>query len=438
MKNKSGRRDFLKKVTAVGAGAFVAPYILPGGRLFAASGNRVANHVIFCLFAGGVRNIESVMQERGNLMPGVLGGGFSAAPSIAPGIDILPSVPGASLRSQGTLFRNFRYAQGPTGHFNGHSTAITGNYTLQDLSIKEPPKMPTIFEYYRKHNDPAQTALNAWWISNTLGPYPSLNYSTYPGYGALYGANYMQPASLFTQSGLNALSNPIQFSPAEQEKIDGLKSFFNQSFQSGGVADNAGIRNADTEAGDLQDYIRQTLQEGSAGAFVDPWGVGPQNMNNDMVNVYFAERIIQRYKPELLVVNMQGVDICHSNYTEYCNQLHKADYAVAHLWQTIQNTPGMANDTILIVAPEHGRNLEPNTILDIYGQPAIDHTSDATSREIFCLVVGPPGKVVQNQTITQVTGESVDIVPTIAHVLGFRDNIPGGLLSGRVLNEAFL
>jgi arylsulfatase A-like enzyme len=68
----------------------------------------------------------------------------------------------------------------------------------------------------------------------------------------------------------------------------------------------------------------------------------------------------------------------------------------------------------------------------------MDHTSDATSREIFCLVVGPPGKVVQGQNITQVTGESIDIVPTIAHVLGFRDSIPQGLLAGRVLNESFI
>jgi arylsulfatase A-like enzyme len=161
-------------------------------------------------------------------------------------------------------------------------------------------------------------------------------------------------------------------------------------------------------------------------------------MNGDMYNVLFAEKIIEEFNPELLVVNMQGVDVCHSDYTEYCNNLRKADFAVAHLWQTIQNTPGMANDTILIIAPEHGRNLEPNTIIDAYGQAAIDHTSDATSREIFCLVVGPPGKVVQGQNITEVTGESIDIVPTIAHILGFRDSIPSGLLTGRILNEALV
>jgi hypothetical protein len=59
-------------------------------------------------------------------------------------------------------------------------------------------------------------------------------------------------------------------------------------------------------------------------------------MNGDMYNIFFAEEILKQFKPELLVVNMQGVDICHSNFTQYANNLRKADYAVAHLWQTIQ------------------------------------------------------------------------------------------------------
>ena len=92
----------------------------------------------------------------------------------------------------------------------------------------------------------------------------------------------------------------------------------------------------------------------------------------------------------------------------------------------------------MIVVPEHGRNLQPNTLIDQFGNAAIDHTSDDTSREIFCMVVGPPGKVIQNQIITQVTGESIDVVPTIAHILGFRDEIPGGMLNGRILNESFV
>ena len=154
-------------------------------------------------------------------------------------------------------------------------------------------------------------------------------------------------------------------------------------------------------------------------SLADPWGIGVQNMNNDLRNIQTAELILQEFEPELLVVNMQDVDVCHSNFTGYCDNLMKADYGLAHLWQTIQNTPGMANDTVLIAAPEHGRNLTENTIIDAYGRYANDHTGEDMSREIFCLVLGPSGVVVQNQTISTVTGQSVDIVPTIANVLGF-------------------
>jgi hypothetical protein len=247
----------------------------------------------------------------------------------------------------------------------------------------------------------------------------------------------MQPLTLISEDGLSALSNPQIFSAPESNQVNSLRNFFNDRLSKSSQGNNAGIENGLLDRDPIQNFIQQELVAANNGAYIDPWGLGT-SMNSDMYNVLFTERIIQTFKPELTVVNMQGVDICHSNFTEYCNNLRKADYAVGHLWDTIQNTPGMANDTILIVAPEHGRNLQANTIIDQFGNAALDHTSDSTSREIFCLVVGPQGKVQQNQIITQVTGESIDIVPTISHILGFRDDIPGGMLNGRVLTEAFV
>lgn len=48
------------------------------------------------------------------------------------------------------------------------------------------------------------------------------------------------------------------------------------------------------------------------------------------------------------------------------------------------------------------------------------------AREIFCLVVGPPSVVRQGQVINSLMGESTEIVPTIASLLGFEDAMPGG------------
>jgi hypothetical protein len=59
------------------------------------------------------------------------------------------------------------------------------------------------------------------------------------------------------------------------------------------------------------------------------------------------------------------------------------------------------------------------------------------SREIFCLLVGPPGKIVQNQVISSIQGQTIDVVPSIAKILGFYSEIPGGMLEGMPLEQAF-
>jgi len=401
---------------------------------------RKANHVVFCLFAGGVRNLESMQKADGNLMPHILSGSESISPDIAPGMDPITPLGGSPLENYGTLFKEFRYNQGPTGHFNGHTTAMTGVYTTTDLNLKEPPKYPTIFEYYRKHNTPSMSALNAWWVSNALGPYPSLNYSSDANYGALYGANYVQPLSLISQSGLNVLGDPKNFSTSEDDTAGKIRELLDKNFGAQYSSGDAGVENTEIDAASLESFINNEFNEVSIGGYNDPWGLGAGIMNNDMYNVLFAEKIIQQFQPELLVVNMQDVDVCHSDFTQYCNNLRKSDYALAKLWDTIQNTAGMANDTILIAAPEHGRNLDPNTLVDPYGRYALDHTGDDSSREIFCLALGPSGVVKQGQSISTVEGESIDVVPTIADILGFYSDIPMSYrnLMGSPLDQAFV
>ena len=434
------RRNFITKSLAATAGAFTIPYILPSGRLFAATGSRKVNHVVFCLFAGGVRNMESVHKADGNLMPSILSGSESISPDISGGLDYLTPLGGSPLQNSGTLFKEFRYKQGPTGHFNGHTTAMTGVYTTTDLNLKEPPKNPTIFEYYRKHNSPTMSALNSWWVSDALGPYPALNYSRDTNYGALYGANYVQPLSFISGSAYNVVGKPKKFNSTETQSTLNIRNVLNKNFGSQYKSGDAGIENSLTDAAKLETFIQTNYDIAISGGYNDPWNLGAGVMNNDMYNVFFAEKIIEEFKPELLVVNMQGVDVCHSNFTQYCNNLRKADYALGHLWKTIQNTPGMANDTILIAAPEHGRNLSQNTLIDPFGRYALDHTGEQMSREIFCLVAGPTSVVKQNQVISSEQGESIDIVPTIADILGFYDEIPMQYRNnmGSALNQAFV
>ena len=439
------RRQFLKTAGLATAGAFAAPYLLPSGRLFAATGARLANHVVVCLFAGGVRNLESVQKIDGNLMRSILNGTESISPDIAAGMTPLPNSPLAlPLQQFGTLYKEFRFNDGPTGHYSAHTVALTGHYTDTNLNIREAPTIPTVFELFRKHSSPEKSALNAWWVSNMLGPYPALNYSSYPGYGSAFGANFISPTSLISTGGFNALGDMRSYSNAQFANRNKVRDFLDKNFSSQFNPNQGGVVNPDSDATRVRTFVDTLLTNASNGLYNDPWGVGAAAMNNDMYNMFFAEKVIQEFKPELLVVNMQDVDVCHFDFTRYADNLRKADYAVARLWQTIQSTPGMANDTVLIVVPEHGRNLQPNTVIDAYGRYAIDHTAitsagDQMSREIFCLIAGPPTVVVQNQSISQVRGESIDLVPTIASILGFDSDIPSSVsLPGQHLADAFV
>ena len=107
----------------------------------------------------------------------------------------------------------------------------------------------------------------------------------------------------------------------------------------------------------------------------------------------------------------------------------------------------MANDTILIVAPEHGRNLIGNNSIDSYGRAALDHTAnvdltqgDQMARQIFCMIAGPASVIKQGFVFGNSTsvGESIEIVPTIANILGFDSAIPGGMLVPSSNNQLLL
>jgi hypothetical protein len=443
------RRKFISKTALATAGAFVVPYILPSGRLFAASGVRLANHVVFVLFAGGIRNQESVKQQylldqgvatTGNVMPNMLTGSQPTQNLVYQKWTPVLTTP---LQQQGTLFKEMRYKDGPTGHYNGHTVGMTGAYTYTGLNLNINPEKPTIFEYYRKHYEPEKSAINAWWLSEGLGPYPSLNYSRHEHYGSQYGANYMRPATTFGQLGVDYYSNLVNYQPDDVGRIRNVRDYLNANFDKE-AADLPGIQNTEADRDRIRQFITGIIQGTNPVEFPTPTGTAT-GATGDLVNIAAAWKVLQEFKPELIVCNTTNLDVCHSNFSNYIDFLHKADYGVGWLWNKIQGTEGAAlglkDDTILTAMPEHGRNGAPNSLVDQNGLRAYDHTGDDNSREVFCLIAGPPGVIVQNQvlgTASNPVGESIDAVPTIAKILGFDTDIPPGMLDGSVLSQAFV
>ncbi|MBX2978374.1 MAG: hypothetical protein KF905_03690 [Flavobacteriales bacterium] len=429
------RRAFIKKAGLAAGAAFAAPYILPTGRLFAASGGggQLAQHVVFVLFAGGVRQQESILQRyladsqpndpyEGNVLYNMLQGAppeLKIAYGTGPGgINPIPSILGTPLQVQGTTFREMRAVS--TGHYGGLNSLLQGN-TAATQGLTQKPLRPTIFEYLRRHA--GMPATKTWFVGNTIGnSVPLLNHSIHPNYGARYGANFFAPNVTFGPHGQQYLGDAKVYHPEDQlAPMHEMKLFLDNSFANRGRV-YEGLGNTFEEKQDIKSFMELMFQKTQAGTIAHP----PVSDNGDLRTIGYACELIKYFKPAITVVNLDAVDGCHSNFTSYLQSLHRADHAVGHLWNFIQTqVPEMAGNTVLMATPECGRNLEPNAIRDPNDWYAYDH-SDQNSLRVFSTMVG--SGVPQN---LQVGGEgnpiglATDMVPTIAEILGVKSEVMG-------------
>src|SRR5690606_30093661 len=200
---------------------------------------------------------------------------------------------GQSLQSQGTLFPEMRYNSGPTGHYNGHTVAMTGKYTATGLNLNINPDSPTVFEYYRKHSD-LFSAKKAWWISEGLGPYPSLNYSRHPQYGAMYGANYINPATVFGQTGLNYFNTANSFQPDDVNRFETAKHFLNNNFDLT-ANDRPGVINTRSDREEIKEFVTSIANGSNPVEFPLPDGIGTNQLTVDLVNIAAAWKVIDAF-----------------------------------------------------------------------------------------------------------------------------------------------
>jgi hypothetical protein len=438
------RRKFIKRATIATAGAVSLPYILPSGRLFAQTGFQMAEHVVFVLFAGGVRQQEAVLQQylagsqtdqvEGNILYNMLTG---APPpdKIAYGQDDQSSnqigaIPinrllETPLDQQGTLFPEVRFAKGGAGHFNGLSTGVSGNYYVTQ-GLRQRPASPTIFEYVRRFA--GFKATDCWFVGVGIGnSRPLLNFSEYAEFGRRYGGNFIAPLTTFGSPGQDHFMDFKNYHPeTEWEVIREIRNFLNNNYVQEGL-EIPHLYNTPEEENKIKEFVQFVFEKVKDGTVTLP----PVNDNRDLKTIGYAVEVLQYFKPKLTVVDLSDIDVCHSNYTAYLKNLHRADHGVGFLWREIQRIPGMANNTIMIVMPEHGRDQDPNPIQDDNNWFAYDHSAgNENTRRIFTMMVGPgiDGNLRVGSESNPI-GDAADVVPTIAEIFGIKDRVYGeGLL----------
>ncbi len=436
------RREFIKKSSATAGAVIAAPYILPTGRLFAQTGSVMSNHVVMVMFAGGVRQQESVLQRYvddsqnepfpGNIMFNMLNG---AAPEQKivfgtgdGGLNPIPQILDSTLASQGTLFSEVTALS--RGHYGGLNSLLQGS-TVTTQGLKAKPVNPTIFEYLRRHG--GYSATDNWFVGNGIGgSLPLLNHSLHEDYGAQYGANFFAPSVTFGAQCEEYLGDARVYHPEnELDPILQMKYFLDNNFENYSEGLQS-LGNTEEERQRIKEFMKLMYLKTNNGTIAH----APVRDNGDLTTVGYACEVMQYFKPALTVVNLAEVDACHSNFTDYLGSLHRADHAVGHLWNYIQNEiPEMSDNTVIIVTPECGRNLEPNAILDINDWRAFDH-SDQNASRVFTAMAG--GAVPENLIIGgegNPIGITSDTMLTVADILGVKNDVlNAGLLAPGTLS----
>ena len=423
-KDQINRRQFLKRSSLAAAGLAASPYILPSGRLFAPTGNRSSEHVVMVMFAGGVRQQESVLKRYvddsqgepypGNIMYNMLNGAPPTAKIVYGtgdgGIDPIPAILSTPLQDQGTLFAEVTALS--AGHFGGLNSLLQGS-TVTTQGLKQRPVNPTLFEYLRRHG--GYGATDVWFVGNGIGgSTPLLNHSAHPDYGASYAGNFFAPSVTFSGMGADYLADAKVYHPEnELAPMYKLKTFLDLQFQAL-VAGGGSLGNTEEERQSIKLFMETMYEKVENGTLDLP----PVTDNGDLYTMAFAVEVLKWFKPAFMCVNLSAVDTCHSNFSGYLANLHRADHAVGHLWQSIEEIDGLAGQTTLLATPECGRNFMPNNIIDTNNWYSFDH-SDSNSMRIFTLMVGPG--VPQGLTIGSEgnpVGLASDTMMTVADILG--------------------
>lgn len=435
------RREFVKKAATLTAGSMVLPYLLPSGSLFAKTNAPLAEHVVFVIFGGGLRQQDSILQRyladsqdfnsEGNILYNMLEG-TAPTSKIAYGSGLggttpIPKILSKSLQKQGTIFAEMRAISG--GHYGGLNSLVTGS-RVEGQGLKVRPVSPTVFEYARRFG--GFKATDTWFIGNSIGnSLPLLNSSNHPDFGLPYGANFFAPNITFGSEGYATLKNAKIYHPQEElEPMYKMKNFLDNSFNIK-KGDMPGIKNTDDERTKIKEFISNTFIRQAANQLpMPPVGGG------DGATMGYAAEVLRVFKPKLLVVNMSNIDGCHGNFTGYLQSMHRADHALGFLWNYIETQiPEMSGKTIMCFSPECGRNLKHNPIIDANDWYGYDH-GDANSLRVFGGMVGPnvQGNLMVGSESSPI-GKVTDFNLTIAEILGYKSEVQSaGLLDPQAMS----
>ena len=284
------------------------------------------------------------------------------------------------------------------------------------------------------------------------GFFRALQSSDDPEYGPQYGGTWLSPPTVMTPLLPLALSGdrtlkldgktPIPTIRDPKEEIAAVRRLAAVLDGNTPAYQDGAFRASPEEQAAVEEHLAAIFGDATYGSFFpQDFGIGVQSGGQlagtgDAITTYHAERVLQRFLPHVMMLSLFDVDTCHTDFNGYLQGQILVDACVRHLWETIQSTEGLKDETALFVLPEHGRQLFFNgKNPDSLGRSGLDHgIGDDGDRDVWVLALGPDFKPgVYSPTGIQQPGrtsgryETIDVLMTAAAMLGVNDAMTSSL-----------
>jgi len=352
------RRRFLRKAAALAAaGAFGGSALSLPGQGRAQPHPRLPGSderkLILIQFGGGTRSSETIEE---------------------PGHQYIPRL-WKEMIPQGCLFTHMR-VEHKVVHPNSTGSMMTGHWEWDDLDWSRPVAHPTLFEIYRKARRAPDTQAWAFVYASILA---KAGVSLDPAYGAAFAANVVEPPTI-PRSAADEMDRLLRAAAARGSVEEELKA-------SGRAAELARQTSAIARSGLHSETARTFLDEQ-----YKQWKHSSGTTSHDTFLTERAIACMRAFAPDVLAVCYGEIDCAHyGSWSRYVEAIRRTDELTWRLWQEVQRLAEYRDRTLMLILPDHGRELDASG-----GWGFVHHSdfytnegADEGCRRVWMLALGP-------------------------------------------------
>ena len=363
MATRFNRRTMLQLATGAGAAALckrpipAADATVENATLPPAEDRKL----LVVLFGGGTRSSESIDDPEHRYIPRLWK-------------EMVP---------RGALCTNMR-VEHRVVHTNCNASIKTGHWEYDDLDWSRPPAHPTIFEIVRQQRDLPDTAAWSFVYASILA---ATGRSRAPGYGDRFAANVVEPPTIPRTAAeeMERLLAAARACGSPDEELKALACCARLARETSQISD----------AGLQSDAPRRWLAERYRA-----WREETGTTSHDVFLATLAVACMKRFTPRVMSVDFGEIDCAHyGSWSRYVEAIRRTDELTWRLWRAVETLPDYRGKTLMLVLPDHGRELDepgPNGFIhhsDFY----TDQGADEGCRRIWMLALGPgikPGQTI--------------------------------------------